>query len=98
MISVILSNFNGLRFLPKLLESLRAQRGVEVELILVDRASTDGSREFLATQADVSVVNEPPQSGDKPIRTNASLKLAFSDAKMMSQASAKFVPAPAHTP
>lgn len=63
VISVIVSNFNGLRFLPKLLGSLRAQRGVELELIVVDRESRDGSREFLAAQADVQVVTEPPQSG-----------------------------------
>ncbi len=63
MISVIVSNFNGLRFLPRLLESLRAQRGVAAEIIVVDRQSTDGSAEFLAAQADVRVVTEPPQSG-----------------------------------
>lgn len=63
MISVILSNFNGLRFLPKLLESLRAQRGVELEIIVVDRESKDGSGEYLAAQPDVQVVTEPPQSG-----------------------------------
>ncbi len=63
MISVILSNFNGLRFLPKLLESLRAQRGVELEIIIVDRESRDGSPAFLAAQSDVRVITEPPQSG-----------------------------------
>ena len=63
MISVIVSNFNGLRFLPRLLESLRAQRGVALELIVVDRQSTDGSVGFLAAQPDVRVVTEPPQSG-----------------------------------
>ena len=63
MISVIVSNFNGLRFLPKLLESLRAQRGVELEIIIVDRESRDGSPEFLAAQPDVRVITEPPQSG-----------------------------------
>lgn len=63
MISVIVSNFNGLRFLPKLLESLCAQRGVELEIVVVDRESTDGSREFLTTQPHVRVITEPPQSG-----------------------------------
>jgi GT2 family glycosyltransferase len=63
VISVIVSNFNGLRFLPKLLESLRAQRGVELEIIIVDRESRDGSPEFLAAQPDVRLITEPPQSG-----------------------------------
>jgi GT2 family glycosyltransferase len=63
MISVIVSNFNGLRFLPRLLESLRAQRGVESEIIIVDRLSTDGSGEYLASQPDVRVLSERPETG-----------------------------------
>lgn len=63
MVSVIVSNFNGLRFLPRLLESLRAQRGVELEIIVVDRHSTDGSGAYLASQPDVRVVSEPPETG-----------------------------------
>jgi len=63
VISVIISNFNGCRFLPRLLESLRAQRGVTLELIVVDRQSRDGSPEYLAAQTDVRVLGEPPESG-----------------------------------
>ena len=37
LISVIVSNFNGARYLPKLLESFRAQQGVTLEIIIVDR-------------------------------------------------------------
>ncbi len=63
LISVIVSNFNGLRFLPRLLDTLRAQRGVELDLIVVDRQSTDGSRAYLASQPDVRVLTEPPETG-----------------------------------
>ena len=42
-ISVVVSNFNGLNFLPRLLETMRAQRGVTTEIIIVDRESRDGS-------------------------------------------------------
>jgi len=63
VISVIISNFNGLRFLPRLLDSLRAQRNVAIEIIVVDRESTDGSVAFLAGQPDVRMISEPPQSG-----------------------------------
>ena len=63
MISVIVSNFNGLRWLPRLLESLRAQQDVEMEIIVVDRRSTDGSGTYLAAQPDVRVVSEPPETG-----------------------------------
>lgn len=63
MISVVVSNFNGLRFLPRLLESLRSQRDVEIEIIVVDRHSTDGSGPYLASCPDVRVLSEPPESG-----------------------------------
>lgn len=62
-VSVIVSNFNGRRFLPRLLESLRAQVGVTTELIVVDRQSRDGSPEYLADQPDVRVLTERPETG-----------------------------------
>jgi GT2 family glycosyltransferase len=63
MISVIVSNFNGLRFLPRLLESLRGQQDVETEIIIVDRQSTDGSVPYLQAQPDIRLCTEPPESG-----------------------------------
>ncbi len=63
MVSVIISNFNGRRFLDRLLNSLRAQRGVTLEIVVVDRESTDGSIEYLKAQPDVRLVSEPPLSG-----------------------------------
>ncbi len=62
-VSVIVSNFNGARYLPKLLESLKSQRGVELEIIIVDRNSSDDSARILAAHPDVRVVPEPPESG-----------------------------------
>ncbi len=62
-ISVIVSNFNGARYLPKLLESLKSQQGVTLEIIIVDRHSTDESAAILAQHPDVRVVKEPPESG-----------------------------------
>ena len=63
MISVVLSNFNGRRYLDRLLDSLRRQRGVEIEILVVDRESSDGSIEFLRQQPDVRLLCEPPTSG-----------------------------------
>ncbi len=63
MISVVISNFNGRRYLDRLLDSLRRQRGVEIEIVVVDRESTDGSVEFLRLQSDVRLVTEPAASG-----------------------------------
>jgi GT2 family glycosyltransferase len=62
-VSVIVSNLNGKRFLPRLLQTLRGQVGVSTELVVVDRLSHDGSRQYLAEQPDVTVVAEPPQTG-----------------------------------
>jgi GT2 family glycosyltransferase len=63
VISVVISNFNGLRFLPRLLDSLRAQRDVSLQIIVVDRHSNDGSIPFLKGQPDVQLLSEPPDSG-----------------------------------
>lgn len=62
-VSVIANNFNGERFLPRLLSSLRAQRGVTLEIIVVDRHSTDKSLEILSQQSDITVVHAPPELG-----------------------------------
>ncbi len=43
--SVIIVNFNGLRYLEGCLESLRQQTFQDFEVILVDNASEDGSAE-----------------------------------------------------
>ena len=59
-VSVIISNFNGARYLPRLLQTLRAQQDVETQIIIVDRQSTDGSAEFLAEQTDLIVTSESP--------------------------------------
>jgi GT2 family glycosyltransferase len=62
-VSVIISNFNGARFLPKLLETLKAQEEVRFEIIVVDRESTDESPGILRLHPEVKVVSEPPLAG-----------------------------------
>ena len=62
-VSVIISNLNGEAFLPRLIETLTAQRGVTTEIIVVDRHSKDGSAAFLAKHPEVKVVSEPPETG-----------------------------------
>jgi GT2 family glycosyltransferase len=62
-VSVIVSNLNGERYLERLLDTLGAQRGVELEIIVVDRHSTDASADILARHPSVRVVQEPPESG-----------------------------------
>ena len=62
-ISVIVSNFNGARFLPRLLDTLDGQQGVAVEIIVVDRHSRDESAAILTRHHGVKVVSEPPETG-----------------------------------
>jgi GT2 family glycosyltransferase len=47
MISVVITNYNGRRYLPDCLSSLADQTYRDFETILVDNASTDGSVEFV---------------------------------------------------
>lgn len=63
LISVIISNFDGARFLPKLLNSIAAQTGVETEIVVVDRESRDESRTILAQYPAVKVMTYPAEAG-----------------------------------
>lgn len=62
-VSVIISNFNGAKYLPRLLQTLHDQRDVQIEIIIVDRNSTDESHAILYQHHEVTVVNEPPETG-----------------------------------
>jgi len=62
-VSVIISNFNGARWLPRLFETLKQQRGVTLEIVVVDRNSTDESDAILSQQAGVVVIKHPPETG-----------------------------------
>ncbi|MGR5064427.1 glycosyltransferase family 2 protein [Photobacterium sp. DNB22_13_2] len=54
-VSVVIPNYNCRLTLPRAIESIR-QQGVSVEIIVVDDGSNDGSREWLAQQADVKLL------------------------------------------
>lgn len=62
-VSVIISNFNGAKYLPRLFSSLSEQRGVELEIIVVDRNSSDESAAILAAHSEVLVIKHPPETG-----------------------------------
>ena len=51
LVSIIVINWNGKRFLQECLQSLYAQTCRDVEVILIDNDSTDGSRELLREHA-----------------------------------------------
>jgi GT2 family glycosyltransferase len=55
-VAVTLVCINELDDVRRALEELRAQQGVDLEIVVVDNGSTDGSLEFLAAQPDVQLI------------------------------------------
>lgn len=62
-VTVMIVNWNSLPFLQATLAATRAMSPDDVELLVVDNASTDGSREFLAAQDDVRTIELPVNVG-----------------------------------
>ena len=54
-VSVLCTSYNHARFLPQAVASVLAQQGPELELIIVDDASTDGSARWLKNLEDPRV-------------------------------------------
>lgn len=48
LVSVVMPSFQQVEFLERAVESVVSQRGVDVELLVLDPGSTDGSRELLS--------------------------------------------------
>jgi len=76
-VSVVVINWNRLALLQTCLASLRAC-GEPLELIVVDNGSTDGSIEFLKSQADVVLVANERNEGYAPAN-NRGMALARGD-------------------
>src|SRR5512140_873174 len=63
LVSIIIVNFNGAKFLPGCLESLAKVTYSEKEVIVVDNASTDGSLELLKQYPWAKVVRSENNRG-----------------------------------
>ena len=62
--SVIIVNYNGMAYWPGCLSAIRRQTyGHPYEVIVVNNASTDGSREYLLEQADVHLIDPGVNTG-----------------------------------
>jgi len=58
-VSIILPVYNAIATLPAALESLRAQHLSNLEIVVINDGSTDGSEAFLHAQKDILLLNRP---------------------------------------
>jgi len=64
LFSIVIPNWNGSRFLPVCLESLRRQTYAPIEVIIVDNASSDGSQDLIKREyAWVKLIELPTNTG-----------------------------------
>ncbi len=86
MISIVTISMNQGQFLPIAVESVLSQGGVDVEYVIVDAGSTDGSREYLATVRDsrVSLILEaddgPADGLNKGVRSTNGAVIGYLNA------------------
>jgi hypothetical protein len=74
LVSVITPTYNRESFLPETIESVRSQDYEQIEHIVVDDGSTDGTSEVLARYPSLTVIRQP-NSGE-PAAVNAGLARA----------------------
>jgi hypothetical protein len=73
-ITVIIPTYNRLWALPKAIASCRDQNGVNVQVIVVDDGSTDGTWEYLTQQSGIEIYRQ--QNWGKPWAINTAFKYA----------------------
>lgn len=83
-ISVIIPVFNGERYIGEAIESVLAQEGQPVEIIVVNDGSTDRTAEVLGSFANVRSIHQPHRgisaARNSGIRCASGVWLAFLDA------------------
>lgn len=63
-VTAVLVNWNGRRWLPSVLDTLRAQRDVDLRIVVVDNASSDGSLQWLRENAtDATILASESNEG-----------------------------------
>jgi GT2 family glycosyltransferase len=69
--SIVILNYNGREHLPPCLESIQRYTDSPYETIVFDNASTDGSRDYLRTVPNITLVESPVNLGCPPGRAQA---------------------------
>lgn len=62
-VSIVIPTMRGRARLPSCIDALRAQTFRDFEIVVIDNASADGSREWLAEQGDVRVIRNERNVG-----------------------------------
>jgi glycosyltransferase involved in cell wall biosynthesis len=78
-VSVVIPAHNGERYLGRAIDSVLGQEGVQVELIVVDDCSTDGTADVARSYPGVQYVAMPSRGGDAYISTNVGLSHATAE-------------------
>lgn len=77
--SVIITTFNRVDTLPRAVESVLCQEGVDLELIVVDDGSTDATSSYLTTISDPRVVTTRRDNGGLSAARNTGIARASGD-------------------
>ena len=76
LFSIIIPNWNGVRFLPTCLDALKQQTYANIEVIVVDNASHDGSQELLKRDYHSVKLIELPENRGFTGACNAGIRAA----------------------
>lgn len=77
-LSIVTPCFNSIRYIANCVESVRHScRGRDYEHIIIDGQSTDGTLEYLHSQADITLISEPDSGMYDAL--NKGIKLASGD-------------------
>lgn len=75
MITIVIPNYNGNRYLKQCLDSIYRQQYKNYEIIIIDNASTDGSYQWLMTYKDI-IIKQLDQNYGFSRAVNEGIKLA----------------------
>ncbi len=78
-VSVVIVTWNSLDYLPRCFGCLSRQHGAEIEVIVVDNGSTDGSVEWLRTAPEVSRIIENDGNLGFCVANNQGIRAAHGD-------------------
>ncbi len=76
LLSIVIPNWNGARFLPVCLDALARQTYTPLEIIVVDNASQDGSQQLVQTQYPAVRLIELPENRGFTGACNAGMQAA----------------------